>query len=372
VSRRPWPARLAAREGILGAVSSRWTSVIVVITTALIVAGVALANAVDVSRLVAAEREWIDAGGYTYIVEPPATEADSTLSVQACERLASIEGIQGSFALSLTGQAGSVSSAPGTRATWVRVSPGVFDFFSLSPPPGPTVIVTQGIAASTAMSDGEHTLITLTRYDGTDLLETSPITATSLMSPLLGEDLNGAYLSPDLITGSAQQCYVQTDAAHFDSVGNHLATALSSHPTAPATVRPRLPDNTFGVDFATAYDDRLLGWAWAAGAVVLIAFWAVVQIARRSRLAIYATFGAHAAARLTLSFTEWAALTFVGAIWGWAWSIALAIGLGADIQIALTQTIAQTIATCGTAGLGAILVGIRPVGTLLNSLKDRT
>lgn len=370
MSKRPWPARLAVREGILGALSSRWTSVIVVITTALVVAGVGLANAVDVSRLAAAERDWIHAGGYTYVVEPASTEAG--ISVQACERLSDIDGIEGSFALSVTGRAASVSSAPGTRATWIRVSPGVFNFFSLNSPVGPSVIVTPDIAASIALADGEHTMITVSRSGAADLLDTSPVTATRLTSPLLGDDLSGAFLAPELLTGTAQQCYVQTDAGHVESVGVYLATALSSSPTAPASVRPRLPENTYGVDFATVYDDRLLGWSWVAGSVVLVALWSVIQFARRSRLAIYATFGAHARARLTMSFTEWAALTTLGAIWGWAWSLALTIGLGADIRIALTQTIWHTIATCAAAGVGAILVGARPVGTLLNSLKDRT
>lgn len=372
MSGRPWPARLAVREGVLTALSSRWTSVIVVITTALVVATAALVNAVDVSRLVAAERDWINAGGYTYVVEPPATETGSNLSVQACERLSAVDGIEGSFALSVTGQAASVSSAPGTRATWIRVSPGVFDFFSLETPVGPSVIVTPGVVADTGLADGEHTRITITRDGAAGTSTTSPVTAMSLVSPLLGDDLSGAFLSPELLAGAAQQCYVQTDSTHVAAVGVYLATVLSSSPTAPASVRPRLAENPYGIDFATAYDGRILGWSWLAGAVVLVALWAVIQIARRSRFAVYATFGAHASARLIMSFTEWASLTALGAVWGWAWGLALAIGMGADIRIVLTQTVWQAVATCAAAGIGAILVGARPVGTLLNSLKDRT
>lgn len=369
---RPWPTALAVREGLIAAVSAGWLSVVVIAASTLVMAGIGLANALDVSRLAAAEREWIEAGGYAYVVEPGSTEPDASLTVASCERLAEVDGIAGSFAISVTDRAASVSSAPGTRATWVQVSPGIFQFFSLAPPQGTSVIATPGIVADTALTDGERTVMTVMSYDGTGTLEIAPVSVTTLESPLLSETIAGAYLAPELVDGQAQQCHVSTEAAHADTMAAYLAAALSSDRTTPAIVRPRLPENTYGLDFATVYDDRILGWAWAAGASVLAALWAVVQFTRRTRLAIYATFGAHAKARLTMQLTEWAAMTSVGALWGWAISLALALGLGADTSIALTQATWQILAAWCTATLAAILIGLIPVGTLLNALKDRT
>lgn len=369
---RPWPSALAVREGLIAAVSAGWLSVVVVAASTLVMAGIGVANAVDVSRLAAAEREWIEAGGYTYVVEPGATGPDASLTVASCERLAQVEGIAGSFAISVTDRAASASSAPGTRATWVQVSPGIFQFFSLAPPQGPSVIVTPGTVANTALTDGEYTVMTVTSYDGTGTTQAAAVSVTALDSPVLTETIAGAYLAPDLLDGQAQQCYVSTDAAHAETIAAYLAAALSSERTTPAIVRPRLPENTYGLDFATAYDDRILGWAWAPGAAVLAALWALVQFTRRTRLAIYATFGAHVRARLTMQLTEWTAMTSVGALWGWAISLALALGLGADIGITLTQATWQILAAWCAASIAVILIGLVPVGTLLNALKDRT
>lgn len=366
---RPWPASLAVREGLTGTVTAGWLSVVIAVATMLVMVGIGVANAVDVSRLATAEREWIAAGGYTYVVEPG---PEASLSVASCERLSQVEGISGSFAVAVTDRAASVSSAPGTRATWVQVSPGIVEYFSLAAPAGANVIVTPAIVDDTALADGEHTVVTVTSYDGTATVETAPVTVTTLDSPVLAETIAGAYLAPELVGGAAQQCYVQTDAAHAGTIETHLAAALGSDRATPAIVRPRLPENTYGTDFSTVYDDRIVGWAWAAGAAALAGLWAVVQVTRRTRYAIYATFGAHAKARLTMQLTEWTAMTLAGAVWGWAIGIALAIGLGADIGIALTQVTVQIIAAWCAATLAAILVGLIPVGTLLHALKDRT
>lgn len=116
----------------------------------------------------------------------------------------------------------------------------------------------------------------------------------------------------------------------------------------------------------------MLGWAWAAGAGVLVALWAVVQWTRRSRLAIYATFGAHPRARLTMQSTEWLVLSAVGSAWGWGIATAFAIGLGADARVALVQVTGQVVATWCAASIGAAALGLLPVGSLLDALKDRT
>lgn len=366
----PWPTRLAMREGLASALSSWGQSIMVIAATTYLMVGIGLANALDVSALAAAEREWIDAGGYAFIVEPASADGGA-LSVGACEQLSAVDGIVGSFAVSISDRAAYPSSAPGTQATWVQVSPGIYQFFGLSAQSSADVIVTAGIVDDIGLTDGEYTVMTVTSYDGTGTVRSAPVSVTTVDSPVLGDAIAGAYLSPELVSGDAQQCYVLTDAPHVDTIGAYLAAALATGSTAPAVVQPRLSANTYGLDFATVYGERVLGWAWTAGSLALVALWGALQFGRRTRMAIYATFGAHSRARLTMQLTEWVTLTGIGVVWGWAIGVTLAIGLGADIRIALAQVTMQIVAAWGAASIGAVLWGLSPVGTLLDALKDR-
>lgn len=364
---RIWPTRLAVREGLLGVRAAGWVTVTVTTATSVVLAAAGLANALDVSRLVAAEHDWIASGGLTYIVEGGRAAEDS-IRVDSCERLAAIDGVAGSFALEVTGEAAEVTSAPGSRGTVVRVSAGVYPFFDLPAVKGETVIAASGFADAAGLVDGEHTELARTR-DG--LTTRTPVTVSTLDHPVLTETLVGAVLVPELVGGRADQCFVSVEPGHASTLEEYLAVALSSDPTSPALVRPRLA-GTPGSDFATAFEHRPLGWAWAAAAFVLVVLWSSVQQARRRRMAVYASFGAHARARLTIQLTEWFAMTGLGAVWGWASATALALGLGAHLGVTMTQVTAQLAAAWCAASIGAVVVGLVPVGSLLEVLKDRT
>jgi len=368
---RPWPLSLAAREGLLNAVAGRWLPALMILATAVVTAGAGLSNAFDVSRLASAEADWIDAGGYTYVVEPGGNGDSATVDVSSCERLRDVEGINGAFALTVTDETAWPSNAPGTSSTFAQASLGVYDFFGLAAPHTAGVIVTPSVAESTGLADGELTDMSVSRHDGSIVRREARVEVVALDTQSLPEALAGTYLSTELVGGEAQQCYVETDAAHDDAVRGYLAAALASGDE-PANVRPRLSKNTYGVDFATAYDTRPLGWAWVAGAVFLAALWAIVRWTRRSRLAIYATFGADARARLVMQMSEWTALTGLGAIWGWAIGVCFALAMGSDAQIAVTQVSGQAAASWCLASVVATLIALAPVGTLIDALKDRT
>lgn len=368
---RVWPTSLAIGEGLAGVRSARGVSAMIAVASAWVVAGVGLVNALDVDALVTAEQEWIEAGAFVSVVEPGGSDS-AGISVAACESLDQVDGVLGSFAVQVTNFAASPSSAPGTERTWAQVSPGVFDFLGLTTPEGPSVIITPDIAETTGLRTGESTVMTVVSFDGSSTAASGAVTVVETDSPVLAETIAGAYLSPELVSGEASQCYVATDASHAETIEGYLASALAPEPSTPAVVRPRISDNTFGIDFATAYDSRTLAWAWAAGAAVLAALWASVQFARRTRMAVYATFGAHQRARLTMQLTEWVVLSGLGALWGWAIGLTLALGLGVDVGIALTQVTWTALTTWCAATIGAVLVGLVPVGTLLDALKDRT
>lgn len=369
--RAAWTNRLAAREGLANARTGGRLSGVVVVVVALVACGLGLANALDVTRLVRAEERWIDAGAFVSVVESGSQVDGAVIDAAACDRLARVDGIEASFGVTVRDTAAEPAHAPGTRATIAVATPGVYRFLGAREPRAPGILVPPEAAAQTGLVDGEVTRFLLTSSGGVPVAEIEA-TAVLVGESALAEQLLGAYILPVAPTGSVAQCYVRSDAGSLDAVRQYVGAALASPDGTPAVARPRLSGEAYGIDFSTAYHDRVLAWAWPAGAVVLAALWAALQRTRRARWAIYATFGADARARLVVQATEWAALSLVGAVWGWAIAVAFAVGLGGDAAASLKQVTGQVAATWCAASVGVAVVGLRPVGSLLDALKDRT
>ncbi|MCB2411458.1 hypothetical protein LGT39_01175 [Demequina sp. TTPB684] len=370
--RRAWPMMLSVREARANARAGRWLSLGIIASSAWLAGGVGIANALDVQQLVTAERSWIDAGGYTFMVEPSSSNDGPTrLDSSICDALSSTDGVDGSFAIAATNSTLEPASAPGTAATAFAVSPGVYEFLRARPVDGTSVILTQGVNDLTGLVDGEVSLLTAKPFDDSTVPERAFATVLTADTAKLSEQHQGVYLIPGLLPGGADACYVRTDAAHAQTVEQYLAAALGQGGN-PAIVRPRLSANTYGVDFSTAYQDRVLQWSWFAGGLVLAAIWAIIQWTRRTRMAVYATFGAPPRARLVMQFTEWLILGGIGVSWGWGIGMAFSLALGAEPAIAIGQVSGQILALWFVTALGALGVGLLPVGTLLDALKDRS
>jgi len=368
--KRLWPTGLAIREGCANAASGRRMAVTICAGVALVVCGVGLANALEVSSLVESEQRWIDDGAFVLVVESAPTDSGGGVAVAACDRLAQVDGIDASFAVTVTDRTAQPANAPGTHATLALASPGVYEFLGAPVPAGAGVLVPPQVADDTGLADTESTQLTI-EHPG-ERSDRVPVTAVLVEGTVLGEQLVGAYVLPAMLSGRSSQCYVRSDAAHIDGVRTYVRTALAAADGTPAVAHPRLTENAYGLDFTTAYDSRVLRWAWAAGAAVLVSLWALLQWTRRARWAIYATFGADRRARLTMQSAEWFSLSVVGAVWGWGTAVALAIGLGADVHVSVVQVTGQLVATWCVGSLGVVAVGLAPVGTLLDALKDRT
>lgn len=187
---------------------------------------------------------------------------------------------------------------------------------------------------------------------------------------VMGEEFDGALLMPAQLTGTADACYVRTDAAHYTAVEAALPSYLA-HEGKPAIPNPRLFTSDFTVDYTTAYEDRPLRWLWVPAAALLGLLWAMLQWFRRSHVAIYATFGMRAHSRLTMQVSEWAVLAGIGGLWGWALGVVGSVALGARAeQAVLLVSFHGALTLLGATAL-VVLLGLRPTGTLLNALKDR-
>lgn len=369
--RRAWPLRLAAREGVATARTGRWTSLLMVMAVAWIIAAPGAADAIAVTRLVEAERRWISAGGHVFVVSGGVEQGQANpIPAGVCDRLSRIDGIDASFALARSDANGTVAHVPGGRASIYEVSAGASGFLGVDPAPSGTVVVTSAFADRTGVRDGD--LVAVVRRAGQDtaMVRSDPLTVRVADTFAMGEEFDGALLMPAGMVGTADTCYVRTDAAHRAAVEQALP-ALLAYDGKPATPDLRLSRGQFTVDYTSAYEDRPLRWVWAPAAALLGVLWAMLQWFRRSHVAIYATFGMRAASRLTMQAAEWAVLAAVGLLWGWSLGVVGALACGARVeQAASLVTWHAVLTTLGATAL-VVVLGLRPTGTLLNALKDR-
>ena len=369
--RRVWPLGLAAREGLATARTGRWTSLLIVVAVAWIVAAPGAADAVGVTRLIESEREWIDAGGHVFVATGARTEAgQNPIPADVCDRLAGIDGIGAAFALKRTNANGSLAHIPGGRASIYDVSAGAAKFLGVDPAPGGIVIATAGFAERTGVRDGDLVTVVQRAGQGTAASTSDQLTVRVADTFVMGEEFDGALLMPTPLAGDADACYVRTDAAHHRAVESALPAYLA-HEGQPAIPNPRLFESDFTVDYTTAFEDRPLRWLWVPAAALLGLLWAMLQWFRRSHVAIYATFGMRAASRLVMQAAEWGVLAALGLLWGWGLGVVGALALGARWEQAVSLVSCHAVLTVVGASLVVILLGLRPTGTLLNALKDR-
>jgi hypothetical protein len=369
-TKRVWPLGLSAREGVATARNGRWTSLLLMVAVAWTVAAGA-ADAVNVSNLVEGEKEWIDAGGYVFVVTGARQEGvTNPVPAAVCDRLARIDGIDGSFALSRGDANGSLSYIPGGRASIYSVSAGAASFLGVAQAPTGVVIGTLGFAERTGAHDGDVVRVVQRASISAAAAESDPLTLRIADSAVMGEEFDGAMLMPAQLTGTADTCYVRTDAAHHSAVEAALPSYLAYNGL-PAIPNPRLFESDFTVNYTHAYEDRQLRWLWVPCAALLGLLWAMLQWFRRSHVAIYATFGMRAPSRLAAQAAEWGVLAGMGVLWGWALGVVGALALGARAEQALTQVTAHALLVVLGASVIVVLLGLRPTGTLLNALKDR-
>lgn len=368
--KRVWPLGLSAREGVATARNGRWTSLLIMIAVAWTVAAGA-ADAVSVTKLVEGERAWIDAGGYVFVVTGARQDGmENPIPADVCDRLARIDGIDGSFALKRGDANGSLSYIPGGRASIYSVSAGAATFLGVAPAATGIVIGTLGFAERTGAHDGDTVRI-VQRASFTAAEATSdPLTLRVADSAVMGEEFDGAMLMPGQLSGTADACYVRTDAAHHSAVEAALPSYLAYNGL-PAIPNPRLFESDFTVDYTHAFEDRQLRWLWVPCAALLGLLWAMLQWFRRSHVAIYATFGMRAPSRLAMQTAEWGVLAGLGVLAGWALGVVGALALGARADQALTQVSAHALLVVLGASVIVVLLGLRPTGTLLSALKDR-
>ncbi|MFV0633362.1 hypothetical protein [Demequina sp.] len=328
-------------------------------------------DASTVTQLAEREAEWVRAGGTVYVAVGAVKDGvTQPIPAGKCERLATFDGIDGAFAMERTDHGVSLSYVLGGRASFYRVSPGVFGFLDIPQVPSPTVIATAAFAERTGIATSDQVRLVEWLSPSTASLPSSPLTVRIADTSAIGDEYDGAVLVPNALAEDADLCFVRTAATTFASVGAFLPQYLS-HDGDPAIVSSRLFASEYDEDYSTAFLERLTRWMWIGGGLFIGFIWMLLQWFRRSHVAIYSTFGMGVSSRAILQFSEWARIALVGAAAGWALGITIALASGARVDQALAQVSYHAALTTLLSSLVVAVVGFRPAGSLLDDLKDR-
>lgn len=370
---RPWPLGIALREGALNALHGRWTSAIVALAAAWVLAVPAALDAAEVSRLVVAEARHIEAGAYAYAATGATVEGvRNPVPGVACDLLNGVTGVEAAFASSPLERAVEIASMPDYPITGYAVTAGALGFLSVSPSADGTgsVIVSVELAERTGLETGDFTVLREPRFArrGEDAPQAVRVVVADVGA--LGEIYRGSLLIVSAQIDWASTCFAKTTAQGFASLADYVASSLS-YEGSPALPNTLLTSSEFTVDYSTAYQDRPLRFAWAGAAAVLGMLWLMIHWFRRSQRAIYATFDMPHHMRAAMTLSEWFCILIPAAVWAWGLGIAGALAFGARYEQALSLVTSNVALGALGATVIATLVAALPSGNLLADLKDR-
>lgn len=366
MTRRPWAARIAVREGLSTARTGRWTSALLITAVAW---AVGVAGAVDASwtsDLVRAEQRWIADGGQIFVTTGwKSTNVNNPVPTVACDNLTDADGVS-AFAAAAGGTA-HLGESPGGTVPLYAVSPAALTFFGAQATEGGVALVGDSLAHRLGIREGDPVVVLPDRSSG----KGAPVlTARVVHTKQLGDELDGAILLPALLGQTADTCYVRADAAHASAAVDYATSRLEWRGK-PPLIRTRMQQGDYTTSFSGSFAVRPLRYAWVVAAGILGLLWAMVQWFRRSETAIYRTFGMRRAQRQLMGFAEWSAIAGIGALWGWALGMVGSLAAGARVEDALRLVSLNGVLTLVSASLLVCLVGLWPTGSLLDDLKDR-
>ncbi|MFE1320544.1 hypothetical protein [Kitasatospora phosalacinea] len=373
--RRPgWRPGAALTEGARSWRYGRWATLL---TTALAVAAVALPAVLDssaVSAAVTGERAWVAAGGRVLVVSNP----QAGLSRQVCEGLNGVDGVQAAFAATREDPAPGTAAAPGRRLPVATVTAGAARFLGLAPT-GDGAIVSAHATGTTGagpwLSFDADTAPAAPDPNGrphTPLpTRPLPIAAVTDLAPL-GDAYDYGVLLPVPATGTADDCFVRADAAHWHTLRDNLAGLFGrTDPTRPTLVRPRLADGAFARDYAAEYHHRpTAALPYAAGAGVGL-LWLLLRWLTRSRDGLYQTLGAGPRTRMLIALGEWSCTLLVAAPAGAALALGATALLGLPADVAFPFTARACVLSLATATAVAATWFLLPRPDPLALVKDR-
>lgn len=374
-----WGLRVAIDEGLRSWRAGRW---LLGILSVLLVSGFtvpAVADTLQVSRMVVDERAWEAAGGRLLV----ATNEGLGVPRLACERLADVAGVEASASLTRLARPASLVTAPGAAIPVVAVSEGADGLLGLDPI-GSGVVLASGVGQTLRLEAGDAIALSSAEdragsvdqgptreTDGSRELPAGVLTVAAVADlSLLGEQRSGGMLLTVPVQGAADTCFVRLAPGYVEAARQALPALLQTNGT-PAVVADRLLGGEFARDYAAEYVGRGLRSApWAIGFAAAL-LWLLVRWVRRGQEGLLATLGARWPTRTTMRLVEWSALIGTVAVVSVVLSTAALLLLGVEAGITLPHVLRFVLVATLSSTAGAALVALVPLQPALAGLKDR-
>lgn len=368
----------ALGEGWRNACTSRALGVLVIVLSACVLAGIALADALAVSSLVANEKAWTAAGGHVLVVSN-----ETGISGYDCERLNQAEGVSGAVGIAITYERAALSSAPDSNLAVRGATAGLSRVLTAQVPLD-AVVIDHATATDFGLTDGQRLGLTLTVVDegatepGAPIVVksgerrapdgTRPVAVTDLR--ILGEQHSSGVIWPIAASGSVDECLIWAEPGAKEMLMSALPGLLPGSGDKPTVVDNRLITGQFTRDYHAEYLMRSWRWVPLAGGAGLGLIWLLIRWVRRSEDGLYQSLGAARPQRALLRLVEWTLYCLAGAALGYlAAGITMALlHPGASMQPHLLRSIALGFAAAVAAGAVA---GLLPARNPLDALKDR-
>ncbi|MGA9597709.1 MAG: hypothetical protein WBV06_16255 [Acidimicrobiia bacterium] len=329
-------------------------------------------DARNVNQIVIEEQQFVDAGGRVLVAETP-TGVDR----QRCDALNSSTGVVAATAVSRLTVFYEIRALPGSQVAVITATSGIAGFVANAAPVGTQAALTPQLTERIGIGPGESIeLVEPNQRSGpvttNDTVPAEPLTIGPAVDlALLGDTYNTGVLIPAAPIGVADACYVWAEPSHLEALSAALP-ALLVRDGEEATVRPRLFEGEFTVDYQRQYDSRTLRYGWIFGAVVLTLVWQLLTWTRRSRDALYASVGADASTRATIRLTEWIVVATTGGVWATAIGILLATHGEVPTDIAWEFVVRQVVATLAASTALITVTGLLwRRASVLAALKDK-
>lgn len=380
-----WRRREALREGVTTAVAGRWVSALLFGLVVLGTGVPAVADVLDVDRIVTAEQRWVASGGRVLIVEHQET---GSVAAGPCEALNFQDGVVGAAAVTRHPETLALTSAPEAQITLITATPGIWDLLATAgsvelSTTAPVAIVPATLAERLGLRDGDVVHLVVGQGDegaasteeaagGTvgSELGRGPIPVAVADTTVLGEALSTGLILITTPTGQADECFVSLDATRIATARDTLG-AVFAFEGVDAVVSDRLISGEFTTDYVATYTGRSLRYGpFAAGAVVGLV-WALVRWMCRSHDALYTTLGAGPGSRAIIRGTEWLVVAVLGGLASFALTVATALADGADGSLAVEYAARFVGSSLLVATAIIALTLLMKPPSVLAALKDR-
>ena len=360
-----WRARASVGEGA----ANLWRgsvlfAAVTVIFTATITAAT-MADITTVSRLVAAERDYLDRGGDLLVV----TSGDG-VDAGRCAALSGVGGVKAAAAASVLVGPLPLTGRPASQQTVTVATAGIQEILHLPVLAAGDVVAGSLIADRWSLATGSHLQLEEAGAVAAGLPSTVLTVAATSDLAVLGEAESTSILLLGAPVGTADRCLLRIDPPYRETVRALVPAMLSETIDNPVQISDRISLGGFAQDPAAAFDDRVTRYGGAAAGLLVGLLWAVIAWTRRGRSALYAALGVPYPGGVLIRWTESTAVVALAALWAVALAVTLSAAQGTGLDLALTLALRHGALAAAVALTTTALCGLWRPGTLA-ALKDR-